>query len=193
MASKKIDSEIGSHFNRAVRALGSARLRPEVSLTEVPAPGRIAPYSMALTAKVVASADEDDLASGRFVVLHDPSGPEPWNGVWRIVTFARAELDPEVADDPMLGEVGWSWLVDALTDGGADFSEAGGTVTRVLSQGFGSLTENGICVEMEVRASWTATTDDLVPHLQSWGSLLCTIAGLPPLPEGVVALPGQRR
>ncbi|GAB3584523.1 DUF3000 domain-containing protein [Calidifontibacter terrae] len=193
MASKKIDSDIGSQFNRAVRPLGSARLRPEVSLTEVPAPGRIAPYSLAMTADVATSADEDELASGRFVVLHDPSGPEPWNGVWRIVTFARAELDAEVADDPLLGEVGWSWLVDALEESGAEFTEAGGTVTRVLSQGFGSLTENGIAVEMEVRASWTAVTDDLVPHLQAWGSLLCTIAGLPPLPDGVVALPGQRR
>ena len=27
----------------------------------------------------------------------------------------------------------------------------------------------------------------------AWSDLLCTIAGLPPLPEGVVALPGQRR
>ncbi len=192
MATKKIDSDIGSHFNRAVRGLSAARLRPEVSLTEVPAPGRIAPYSMALTADV-ATSDDDELASGRFVVLHDPSGPEPWNGVWRIVTFARAELDAEVADDPLLGEVGWSWLADALTDSGAGFTEAGGTVTRVLSQGFGSLTDNGTSVEMEIRASWTATTDDLVPHLQAWGTLLCTIAGLPPLPEGVVALPGQRR
>ena len=30
-------------------------------------------------------------------------------------------------------------------------------------------------------------------HLQAWADLLCTIAGLPPLPEGVVALPGPWR
>ena len=38
-------------------------------LTEVPAPQRIAPYAVALTADVVSNAsDEDELASGRFVL-----------------------------------------------------------------------------------------------------------------------------
>ena len=59
---------------------------------------------------------DDELASGRFVLLHDPSAPEPWGGEWRAVTFARAELEPELATDPMLGEVGWRWLIDALDD-----------------------------------------------------------------------------
>nr|WP_240795878.1 DUF3000 domain-containing protein [Yimella sp. RIT 621] len=184
---------MGSHFSRVVRELETVRLRPEVSLTEVPAPGRIAPYSVAMTAEVANSPDDDELASGRFVVLHDPSCPEPWAGDWRIVTFARAELEPELASDPMLGEVGWTWLIDSLAEAGAEFTAEAGTVTRVLSQGFGGLADNGTTVEMEIRASWTPTTEDLASHLQAWGAMLCTIAGLPPLPEGVVALPGQRR
>lgn len=126
-------------------------------------------------------------------MLHDPSCPEPWAGAWRIVTFARAELEPELASDPMLGEVGWTWLIDSLAEAGAEFTAEAGTVTRVLSQGFGGLADNGTTVEMEIRASWTPTTEDLASHLQAWGAMLCTIAGLPPLPEGVVALPGQRR
>ena len=48
-------------------------------------------------------------------------------------------------------------------------------------------------VEMEVRASWTPLGGSLGDHLEAWCNLLCTIAGLPPLPEGVIALPGQRR
>ena len=48
-------------------------------------------------------------------------------------------------------------------------------------------------VEMEVRASWTPLGADIGQHLVAWSDLLCTIAGLPPLPEGVIALPGQRR
>lgn len=193
MGSKNASSDIGSHFSRVVRELETVRLRPEVSLTEVPAPGRIAPYSVAMTAEVANSPDDDELASGRFVVLHDPSCPEPWAGAWRIVTFARAELEPELASDPMLGEVGWTWLIDSLAEAGAEFTAEAGTVTRVLSQGFGGLADNGTTVEMEIRASWTPTTEDLASHLQAWGAMLCTIAGLPPLPEGVVALPGQRR
>jgi hypothetical protein len=34
---------------------------------------------------------------------------------------------------------------------------------------------------------------ELAGHLGAWGDLLCTLAGLPPLPEGVVALAGPRR
>ena len=66
----------------------------------------------------------------------------------------------------------------------------------VVSQGYGGLVDNGTSVEMEVRASWTPVAPGgvgLGTHFEAWGALLCTIAGLPPLPEGVVALPGQRR
>lgn len=192
MARKNTDPDIGSEFHRAVRALENARIRPEVHLTEVPAPSRIAPYSTALSAEVT-TGDDEDLATGRFVVLHDPSAPEPWDGVWRIVTFARAELEPEVGTDPLVGEVGWSWLTSALQDADTDFTAEAGTVTRVVSQGFGGLTDNGTSVEMEIRASWTSVDGDLGPHLEAWASMLCTIAGLEPLPEGVTALPGKRR
>ncbi|NHN56919.1 DUF3000 domain-containing protein [Calidifontibacter sp. DB0510] len=189
-----MSGDAGSFFAKAVAALHGVRLRPEIRLEEVPAPGRIAPYSLALTADVISTQDgEDELASGRFVVLHDPTAPDPWDGVWRVVTFARAALDPEMGTDPMLSDVGWSWLTDALAENGCAFTAPAGTVTTVLSQGYGSLSDNGASVDMEVRASWTPTTDDLTTHLQAWTTLLCTIAGLPPLPEGVVALPGQRR
>jgi len=46
---------------------------------------------------------------------------------------------------------------------------------------------------MEIRASWTPTAGDVVEHLRAWADMLCTIAGIPPLPDGVVPLPGQRR
>lgn len=165
-------------------------------LTEVPAPQRIAPYAVALTADIVSSASGDEeLASGRFVLLHDPSSPGPWEGPWRAVTFARAELEPELSADPMLGAVGWSWLVDALAARELDYLAEAGTVTRVVSESFAGLADREPTVEMEVRASWTPVggPSELGEHLLAWSDLLCTIAGLPPLPEGVVALPGQRR
>ena len=59
-------------FERALAELRAARLRPEVRVTEVPAPQRIAPYAVALTAEVVTNGEDDELASGRFVLLHDP-------------------------------------------------------------------------------------------------------------------------
>ena len=48
------------------------------------------------------------------MLLYDPTGPEPWDGTFRAVTFVRADLEPELGADPLLGEVGWSWLVEAL-------------------------------------------------------------------------------
>ncbi len=181
-------------FARVLAALRDVRLRPEVRLTEVPAPTRIAPYAAALTADVVDPSDaETDLATGRFVVLHDPAVPDAWGGPWRIVTFARVELEPELASDPMLGAVGWSWLVDALADHRLGWAAEAGTVTRVVSEGFAGLADREASVEMELRASWTPTTGEVAEHLQAWADLLCTVAGIPPLPDGVVPLPGQRR
>lgn len=149
---------------------------------------------MALTADVLPHVGaEDELASGRFVVLFDPSAPEPWCGQWRVVTFARAELEPEFATEAMLGQVGWSWLTDALDDRSVDFTAEAGTVTRVVSESFGGLSDKEATVEIEIRASWSPLDAEVGAHLAAWADLLCTIAGLPPLPEGVIALPGPRR
>jgi hypothetical protein len=194
VSGRSVPGREATEFSRAVEALRAARLRPEVRLTEVPAPQRIAPYAVAMTADVLTSVDDDDeLATGRFVLLFDPSAPEPWSGQWRVVTFARAELEPEFASDPLLGEVGWTWLTDSLDQRGVDYTADAGTVTRVVSESFGGLSDKDPSVEMEVRASWSPVGGSVADHLLAWSDLLCTIAGLPPLPEGVIALPGPRR
>lgn len=182
-----------SDFELALADLHAARVRPDVRLTEVPAPKRIAPHAVALSGDVIDEDGESELATGRFILLHDPDAPEPWEGTWRIVTYCRAELEPEVAHDPVLGEVGWSWLADALAERDLTMNAAAGTVTRVVSESFGDLEERPTSVEMEIRASWSPDGGSVGAHLQAWVDLLCTIAGLPPLPEGVVALPGRRR
>jgi hypothetical protein len=194
--SRSVRGEDSTDFAQALRTLRSARLRPEVRLTEVPAPSRIAPHAVAMSAEVISSGaagEGAELASGRFVLLYDPSEPEPWDGVWRAVTFARAVFDPELANDPMLAAVGWSWLKEALANREAAHRADAGTVTRVVSESFGGLADRGASVEMEIRASWTPTGSDMAVHLQAWVDLLCTVAGLPPLPEGVVSLPRLRR
>ena len=195
MDSRSVPGDDSAVFAQALRDLRSARLRPEVRLTEVPAPSRIAPHAVAISAEVVSAGTPgggDELASGRFVLLHDPSAPDPWDGVWRAVTFARAVFDPELANDPMLGSVGWSWLMESLKNRDATCVSEAGTVTRVVSETFAGLAERGATVEMEIRASWTPTGSDMGVHLQAWADLLCTVAGLAPLPDGVVALPLQR-
>lgn len=194
MASRSISPTASEEFERALASLHAAALRPELRLTEVPAPSRIAPHAAALTADVLADASaEEELASGRFVLLHDPAMPEPWGGPWRVVTFARADLEPEFGADPLLGEVGWSWLEEALAAHRLDYTGAAGTVTRVISESFGSMSERPSSVEVEIRASWTPQDGNAGDHLRAWCDVLCTVAGLPPLPDGVVAFPGRRR
>lgn len=160
---------------------------------EIPAPQRIAPHSTALAAELTLPGDEDPLATGRFIVLHDPDEPEAWDGAWRLVTYATCRLDPEMGADPLLAEVGWSWLRDTLDGADVPYRALGGTVTRVVSDSFGSLADRESSVEMEVRASWTVEGADLGEHLRLWTEILATIAGLPPVPAGVVPLPGIRR
>lgn len=185
----------GSRFARAVESIRAASLRPEIVIEEVPAPARLAPQALALTGEVTPSrqSEEEPAATGRFVLLYDPSAPHPWDGVWRVVTYAKATVEPELGQDPMLGQVGWSWLTDALDEQGLSYTAEAGAVTCVLSESFGTMADREQQVEMEIRASWSPQDDGIGNHLKAWGDLLCTIAGLPPLPEGVVALPGPRR
>ncbi|MDO5710521.1 MAG: DUF3000 domain-containing protein [Micrococcales bacterium] len=191
--SSRTAPEVSAAFAQATKALRDVRLRPEIHLEEIPAPARIAPHSLALSGEVVQAGSDEALANGRFVVLYDPASPAAWEGPWRVVTFARAALEAELGAEPLLGEVGWSWLTDAIHDSGAGYRALGGTVTRVVSESFGGLSEREPDVELEIRASWSPSGPELGEHLQIWSELLCTVAGLPPLPEGVTALPSQRR
>ncbi|EON22862.1 hypothetical protein CF8_3226 [Nocardioides sp. CF8] len=174
----------------------AAALRPEVFCEEMPAPQRIAPYSSALSADV--TLDDVDLGTGRIILLHDPAGNEAWNGTFRCVVYARAEIDPDLISDPMLAAVGWSWLSEALEAHGAVYAEMSGTVTSVATESFGGMADEEGTAQIEVRASWTpVATDedkplDLGPHVEAWAELLCTSAGLPPVPEGVTAIPSRR-
>ncbi|GAB2977403.1 MAG TPA: DUF3000 domain-containing protein [Actinotalea caeni] len=180
-------------FEAALLSLRGHRLRPELHLEEVPPPTRIAPYALALTGEVNRTREPEDLlGSGRFVVLYDPEGQEAWNGTFRVIVMARARMEPEVAQDPLLGEVGWAWLTDGLVECGADHHSLSGTVTRVLSETFGGLELRGGEVEIEVRASWTPGSTDLGPHLRAWALLLSQVSGLPPVPDNVSVLSRRR-
>jgi hypothetical protein len=164
-----------------------------------PGPGKATtpvhgPAAMALAA---ASGSEDEadteLATGRFILLHDPEGSAVWDGEFRIVTYIRAQLEPEMGNDEMLGTVAWTWLVEALENHKAPYRAAGGTATRVLSESFGTLSDRPGSIDIELRASWTPASSDVTAHLEAWSDMVCTFAGLPPLPDGVSALPNRRR
>lgn len=201
MAARRESDTLPDEFRQAVQDLGSASMRPEVQVEQVPAPQRVAPYSAALSAEVV--VDDIELATGRLVLLHDPDGHEAWQGTYRCVAYVRADMDPEMAADPLLATVAWSWLIESLESTGADYLAPSGTVTRVANESFGGMADEPPRAEIELRASWTPVGNAtglngsnagpaIATHATAWGRLLCTAAGLPPTPAGVVAIPSRR-
>jgi len=188
-----------AQFNRMVDQLRTVTPRPEIILEEVPAPQKLATYSFAFTADVsngLLGDSEDEIASGRFVLLHEPGGQDTWEGEFRCVTFLSADVDEAMQDDPLLPEVGWSWLLDSLAAGGCKFTAPSGTVTRVYSASFGKLSPRNDESEIEIRASWSPlinNSDEMISHVMSWCNLLGEVAGLPPVVEGVAPISAARR
>jgi hypothetical protein len=172
-------------FTRAVEELRAVRPRAEIAVEEVPPPKRLAPFSYALSASVLRRGEE--VASGRLILLHDPDGHDAWGaGTLRLVTYVTADLESELAADPLLPGVGWSWLVEALAAHGARHTAAGGTVTQTLSTRFGELGASAASADLELRASWTPLGGDVGAHMRAWYDLLASTAGLPP--PGVTVL-----
>jgi len=208
--------QVPAEFLTALGSLRKARCRSELHLDEIPAPSRLAPFAVALGAEVIGpvpgpapaavhgpvsaalvraggTVEDEELATGRFILLYDPDGSAVWDGEFRIVTYIRAQLEPEMGNDEMLGSVAWTWLVEALETHKAPYRAAGGTATRILSESFGTLSDRPASIDIELRASWTPEGPDIRAHLEAWSDMVCTFAGLPPLPEGVSALPRRRR
>ena len=180
-------------FEEALLSMRHAPRPRGLVLDEVPAPRRLAPYTAALTAETVQTEGGVPIATGRFVVLHDPAGQDAWDGDLRIVVMTRSRLDDEVGADPLLGSAARSWLIEALDNAGAGYRALVGTITRVLSETFGGLELTDSCAHAEIRASWSPTTPDLTPHLVAWYELLHVAAGNEPHLAVPLTLAGSRR
>jgi hypothetical protein len=205
------------------------KARREIVLDNQRPPRKLAPYAAAISAVVhepvpggsTRSAGPDDadteIGWGSFVLLYDPAGQTGWAGPFRVIAYIRAELDPEIAADPLIGQVGWSWLTEALDTRTNGYRQVSGTVTRVVTEGFGVKQDQPVTTEFELRASWSPAVPaapatrpgtaqpatrqpdgpppDLDGHIAAWCDALCAACGLPPLPAGVSALrpPRSRR
>jgi hypothetical protein len=182
-------SALPEAFTRAVAGLRVAAPRDEILLEEIAPPQRLAPYSFALSATVLRR--DDEVASGRLILLHDPAGHDAWKGDLRLVTLVTAELEPDMAGDPLLPAVAWTWLTDGLDQHGAGYTAIGGTITQTASTRFGELAGPAPTADLEIRASWTPTSGELAAHLYGWCGMLASTAGLPP--PGVTALTNLSR
>jgi hypothetical protein len=184
---------IPDEFANAVASAESAEFRPELDVTTIRSPEGIAPFSKAWSATVTPQAREDgDHGTSRLVLLYDPSGQEAWSGVWRMVCFAKAPLDQAMSEDPLLPDVAWSWLMDALDAHGASFDRAAGTASTIISTGLGEMASDVKGAEMELRASWSPRSGEIKDHLEAWAEFVCMLAGFPPTPDGVATLRTSR-
>jgi hypothetical protein len=184
--------EAGSLFDSAIAELRETAFRGDIVVHEIATPQGLAPFALALAADVRPDDHGESVyGTGRFVLLHDPDEPGAWGGAWRIIIFAQAPLETEIGTDPLLADVTWSWLVDALDSREAVYHSPSGTSTKTLSKGFGGLAIEGDGAQIELRASWTPD-GPFRPHVEAWAELVGMLAGLPPGSEGIAVI-GARK
>jgi Protein of unknown function (DUF3000) len=212
-ATREGGSPAEATFAAAVAAFTAgldAQRRPDLLFEDVPAPKRLAPYAKAVAATV--QRDEQDVAWGRLVLLYDPAGQQGWDGFFRLVAYVHADVEPEIAADPLLGEVGWSWLAEALDARVPGYAMPSGTVTRVITEGFGAKQDELPLNGFELRASWSPVgpdgspgapgsagsddhgdldTIDLSAHIAAWCDCLSAAAGLEPAGTRALRPPGH--
>ena len=167
-------------------AAAVAEVRDDLTFEDLPAPKRLAPQAVAIA--VTAYRDGVEAGTGRLVLLHDPAGQESWTGTFRLVAQVYADVEEEMAADPLLGEVGWSWLTDALDLHAPGYSAPSGTVTRVITEGYGTKSDEPPTTAFELRASWCPADDEIDGSVAAWCDLLVAAAGLPTQPPGTLAL-----
>ncbi|MCZ9294473.1 DUF3000 domain-containing protein [Corynebacterium sp. c8Ua_172] len=184
---------IPAEFTEAVESMHRAQLRPEISLGTIRPPQRPAPYSHAIGLEVAGldengpiPTDSQGDAFGRLILLYSPSSEETWEGSMRLVAYIQADMDDDVASDPLLPDVAWQWLGESLEETHADYTDLGGTVTSTASVRFGDIGGPPRAYQIEMRASWTAASTDLSHHVEAFSKVLAHVAGLPP--EGVAGL-----
>lgn len=179
-------------FREAVESLSRLEVRPEISVGPIRPPQRLAPYSHALGVEILPRSGgdvpefSDGDAFGRLILLYDPSGDDAWNGTLRLVAYIQADMEASLAGDPLLPQVAWSWLTEALDRDAGPYTALGGTVTSTASVRYGDISGPPQAHQLELRASWTALESDLTGHAAAFCSTLALAAGLPPV--GVTSL-----
>lgn len=184
-------------FREAVAAMNAFTVRPEIELGPIRPPQRLAPYSYALGAQVkhpeldIVPEQSEDNAFGRLILLYDPDGSDAWDGTIRLVAYIQSDLDSREAIDQLLPEVAWSWLIEALESRIDHVTALGGTVTATTSVRYGDISGPPRAHQLELRASWTATTPEVGVHVKAFCEVLEHAAGLPP--AGVIDLGSRSR
>ena len=173
----------------------AARLRPEVFCEEMPAPQRIAPYASALSRR------RDRRRRRR---RHRPARPAARPRRQRRLGRAPSAAWPTPAprSTPRWSPTRCSPRSAGLADRGARRARRGVRRRRPApSPGSPPRASAAWPTRAPAPRSRSAPPGprsrrrpscDIGDHVEAWGELLCTAAGLPPVPEGVAAMPSRR-
>ena len=172
---------VAPEFALALESLRNAQIRPEVEVREIVAPQDLAKHAIAFSCDVRADSAHEkiDLGTGRIVFLWDTEPQDSWASKFRTIIFAKSPLETDIGADEYSAGVTWAWLISALEDNGASYAAEAGTATRVISTGYGSLSNQKDHSEVELRASWSPLSYELGAHLNAWQNLICMMSGHP--------------
>jgi hypothetical protein len=184
-----ISPDVSAEFKAAVDAIRSAEVRDEIHLKQIEEPEKLATHAIAFSAHIVEElATPADAGTGRFVLLWEPEMQEAWGSRFRVVCFAKSPLETNIGADELGSDIAWAWLTDALSNRHAEYGNAAGTATRIISSGYGSLASQSDHAELEVRASWSPKSFEIGQHLEAWQDLVCIMSGFAHLPQGVSSI-----
>ena len=176
-----------TEFLLALESLKHASIRDELIVDQIDAPANIGTNAIAFAADIRSSvvSGHNDLGTGRFVLVWEPVQQEAWRSNFRVISFAKSPLETNIGDDERIADVSRAWLNESLNFRGATFEAPAGTVTRINSSGFGSLSGQSDHAELEMRVSWSPLSNQAERHFEAWQDLVCILSGLPLLPTGV--------
>ncbi len=174
MLNVEVAKDVAPDFATAVESLVGFVERANVHVAQIESPAGLAKHAIAFSAHVIdANVPEEtgenaNQGTGRLVLLWDEPGQENWFGNFRVICFIKSALEFEIGADASSSEIAWDWLTDALRTRVASYAAPAGTVTRVLSVGFGALETQDHHAQIEMRASWSLKTNDFLPHFEAW-------------------------
>jgi len=177
------DGQEPREFIKALESLRLAQVPPSVTVEEVEAPRGVSQYSAAIDSRTLLMADGESVGTGSFVILYDQEQISLWGSPFRLVAGVRAQIDEEASTDPYLGQITWARLPEELDRAGAGYSNVSGTVTRTLSESFGGIELTRAKAHVELRCSWSPTSEDLAPHMVAWLHLVSQMAGIRPFKD----------
>ena len=189
----ELDPKVPPQFAVAVQGINYSLLREELETHQIPAPEKIAPNALAFsTHKPNPAETPSNRAAGRIVFLHDPKEFETWGSNMRVIAYGKSPLETDVADQGDYAQYWWGTLELALKSHGAKYVNGAGTITKMISTGVGALDGEPVHSEVELRASWSPTEDDLAPHFAAWQNLIAEMAGFHIGGEDVVKMANAR-